>query len=383
MKKLLFLLIVIFVIATSTMSTIQAVAQELYDYSSADDGEFYNPTEYMGETYDTGETGETDSYQENSIDMDVTDEYQPDGYYEPYDFNFVPEANGNAPNDTTQTQPVDPPVTYDYSAETYDQDTYIPAEQAPVYDEPLQVELDETSTYSTTESAVSSDQNDPISPESEKLPIRFVVGMRQNVKRFIVADKNFNRILHRALVSSNESDWLALNGEIIKVYSDLVSIEPSYPEIYEEFERVNSVLISFVFSGAFGAKDGVIMKWNDRLFAIVGPISKRIEMKSVKSNELVNQLTEVLGGQVRRKFADGTRYISLTPLLDSVNRIMTTVESGSLKEVEILARGLSISGARMKKLINPFFHLLRAKFQQRVTEKESATFKKALEILKI
>jgi hypothetical protein len=367
-------------------------SQELYDYSSASgEGDFYDPTEYMDEAYqndqqDTSDQQNTQNYDysENtggSIEMDVTDEYYPDGYYEPYDFNYIP---GQTPDESVSPQD-NGNVSYDYQQDNYDTDTYIPQEEPPVYEEPLQVEMEtfekETVTTQIPDESVTAATDSNLLPE-EKKPIRFMIN-RKNPKRFIIANLDFNRALKKAFYSRDDNDWLKLNGEMIKIYADLNSTEPSYPEIYEEFEKINSVLVSFAFSGAYGARDGAILKWNNRLLAVVGPISTKIKVRKVKKEQLVSDLTEVLGGKVTRTLPDGTYYVILGSLLESVQSIMSQIEDGEYKKVSTLSKSISIAGAKLKKMLGPFMNLLKLKFIQRVNKDKNPKFQKALEILKI
>lgn len=358
---------------------------EIYDYSAVSDGDFYNPTEYMGEDPGAGDGGLP------SVEMEVSDEYRPDGYYEPYDFNFVPQ-NGETVSvgEPDSGYPLDTPLPVDdynnqpaYDPAAYGQDTYVPEITAPVYDPALQVEMEEAAIQSPVAAEPVPDSPGVTSiPINEKAPIRFLVGIQQNPKRFLVASPALARALGQAMVSSEEREWLQLNNEVVKVFSDLSSPEPSYPELYEEFERVNSVLISFIFSGAFGAREGAILKWNDRLFAIVGPLSTRIKVRPVKMTELVERIAAALGGRLRRSLEDGTRYVDLSSLTGAVDKIMTEVSEGNFAQVKALSDGINTAGDRLKKLLNPFLHLLQAKFQLEAGKGEEK-YRQALETLKL
>ena len=216
--------------------------------------------------------------------------------------------------------------------------------------------------------------------DEDKKPIRFLIG-HKNPKRFIVANLKLNRALKKALLTSTDAEWYALNNEIIKLYSDLNSTEPSYPEIYEEFERINSVLIQFSFSGAFGATDGAIIKWKERYYAIIGPLSTKIKIRQVKRAQLIAELTEVLGGKIRKKLSDGTYYVSLGTLTDSLKLILKEVEAGNYKKLETLSQSVKIAGKRMKKMLGPYMNLLKAKIN--IKSGKDKKYKKALEILTI
>ena len=376
--------ILIFLFAVWIISINPLFSQDLYDYSAyANDDDFYNPTEYISDTSTSVYDGDSTNYQDGE---DMSDEYHPDGYYEPYDFNMVnsvdsDNSSGNQENNYT---------TY-YDPQNYDEDTYIPEASEPSYEEPLQMEINQTSKKKVKiDNPVENNQiisgsdkktESSLLP-SKKRPIKVLVDSF-HPKRYIVANLNLEKALKNALISSDEDSWKILNKKLIKLYADLNSKEPSYPEIYEEFERINSVLINFTFSGGFGARNGMILKWNDRYISVVGPLSPDIKIRRVKKEKLVYKLTEVLGGKVRKKLSNNTYYIILNTLIHSVNSIMNDVELSNYEKLKVISEGLKLGNKRLKKMIKPYFNLLKLKFISEFGKNKNPNFKRALRYLKI
>lgn len=369
-----------------------AAAQDFFDAGPAGD-DFYNPAEFL----DGGAAPIP------SLDMEVTDEYRPDGYYEPYDFNFTraqnPDQNPDLQLPPGMTLPPDG-APFDPDAPSpggYAPDTFAP-DAPPTYNEPLQAEL-EYQTIPPPDSGTAPPEPPPADPPGpavapppadawagDTAPVRFVVG-RKPARRFMVAAPPLSAAIGRAFAesvpSSAPANWLAMHGEILKIYADLTSAEPSYPEIYEEFDRVNSVLVTFVFSGAFGAKDGLIVKWRDRLFAVVGPLSVKIPYQAPKKPELAAKVSAALGGPVVAVLPDGTHIVRLDTLKETLEAMLAEVEGGRFDRVQTVVETAATHGEALRKLLVPYVNLVRAKVEQRRETADTEHLRRALEILKL
>lgn len=384
-----------------------AAAQDFYDAGAPGGDDFYNPTEFMDNAPAPAP----------ALDMEVTDEYRPDGYYEPYDFNFQraqnPDSNPDLkpppgmviPPDGTPYDPSAPP-----GADGVPLDTYVPDAAPPSYNEPLQAELESQDLAPPAVPGVPPDLTPDLPPNpppyappdpaprpdpaatapppmpaafaADTAPVRFVVG-RKAARRFMVANPALSAAIGRAFESGSGADWLAMNGEILKIYADLTSAEPSYPEIHEEFDRVNSVLAAFVFSGAFGAKDGLVVKWRDRLFAVIGPLSTKMKYAAPKKPELAAKVSAALGGTVAAVLPDGTHVIRLDSLKETLEAMLAEVEGGRFDRVHTVVDAAATHGEALKKLLVPYVNLVRAKVEQRRETADSEHLRRALEILRL
>jgi hypothetical protein len=199
----------------------------------------------------------------------------------------------------------------------------------------------------------------------------------------MVAHAEFSSAIGRAFDLGEEKHWLAMNGELLKIYADLTSTEPSWPEIHEEFDRANSVLASFLFSGAFGARDGLVVKWRDRLFVVIGPLSTKIKYARPKKPELAGKVAAALGGEVAAVLPDGTHIIRLATLKETLEAMLGELERGRFDRVQTVVDAARTHGEALKKLLVPYVNLVRSKVEQRRETADGENLRRALEILRI
>ena len=392
-------------IALLLLAPAAAAAQDFYGTDPATAGaaaadDFYNPVEYMNGAPPPAP----------SIDMEVTDEYRPDGYYEPYDFNFQ-RAQNPGTNPDLQPPPGGIPPGPDGAPVTTPDgfpgpgdaggvppDVYVPDVAPPTYNEPLQAEL-ESQTFTGPPGGFAPPGYPPpdappvtpppagpallpAAPASDTAPVRIMIGPKP-ARRFMVAHPAFSSAISRAFDLNDEKSWLAMNAELIKIYADLTSDEPSWPEIHEEFDRVNSVLAAFLFSGAFGAKSGLVVKWRERLFLVIGPLSTKIKYARPKKPELAGKVASALGGEVAAVLPDGTHVIRLATLKETLEAMLAELETGRFDRVKTVIDAANSHGEALKKLLVPYVNLVRSKVEQRRETADGENLRRALEILRI
>jgi len=379
-----------------------------------------------------------------------SDEYRPDGYYEPYDFSFV-----KTPQQQQQSQQ-QPPPEYPQGGQQQPQNqttgsapqytsppAYEPATpQAPAYEPPpitvpeapdftgangtapqavtqpvvstVDISaINQQNTAGTTQTQNTGTGQNPVKAEPDKTPtpqavngqqapavktqnpapaandvLKFFV-KKQKALRYQLKDPGLSGTLDK--IASGEmlmdANWNQILEAVSKYYNEAITNTISAPITDEEFERINSVLYTYICGGAFGAYDSAIVKHKNSYFAFFGPMEKSLQNLSVKNDnsEERYKLLRLLGGDIIKVVSNKLFIFSLKPLSLCVNDIMREVGNGEYYKIEVLFRVMTSADTPVRNLVRPFFQLLKAKVGDAYgTEKNSIiknNFSRAFEML--
>ena len=349
-------------------------------------------------------------------ELEPSDDYRPDGYYEPYDFSFVktapasetpsptqqplpPEAygadtgqnsqmNSAAPSGVTSTPPMDAPV------------PAVPPDSAPAVDVPEPPDFSAVSTSApagatppivTDLNGVQNPFNEQgASPVNERAaqpanvqpvltsnpapavaatlktePLKLFVRYNKKPLRYQVTDDLFGANADKIIggKSLQESNWKELHSRIVALCGGAVANSLSANRIDEEFERINSVLMTYIMSYGAPDFDNVVIKYKNQYFAFLGPFSPLSRNKDFRPSnpEAKYKLLRLLGGDIIKIIADNTVMFSLKPLSYCVNEIMREVANGEFYKIELLFRVMSSADMPVVNLVRPYFQLLRSK----------------------
>ncbi len=357
-----------------------------------------------------------------------SDEYRPDGYYEPYDFSFV-----KTPQQQQQSQQ-QPPPEYPQGGQQQPQNqttantpqytsppAYEPATpQAPSY-EPPPITVPEapdftgangTAPQAVTQPVVSTVDLSVINPQNTagttqaqtpntdpgQNPVKAVPDKTQQtqttqkqpaqavktqntppaandiLKLFVKKQKALRYQLKDAELSGTldkitsgemlmDANWNQILESVQKYYNEAITNTISAQITDEEFERINSVLYTYICGGAFGAYDSAIMKYKNNYFAFFGPMEKSLQNLNVKNDnsEERYKLLRLLGGDIIKVVSNKLFIFSLKPLSLCVNDIMREVGNGEYYKIEVLFRVMTSADTPVRNLVRPFFQLLKAK----------------------
>ncbi len=378
-------------------------------------------------------------------ELEPSDDYRPDGYYEPYDFSFVktgpasetppptkhplpPEAYGEQP--FTGEQPVvsapdqpaapqtppqggynDPSLGPDAPAgpadavisvpdpPDFNSLTAVPAagQQNSVVTDFSNVQNPFNETGAGPEpagqQAVSDSVPRNVQPAAAGKPseaMKLFVRRGKKPLRFKLASENFSANFDRIIGGKNlmDADWQQIYDALLSVYNGAVTEKLSSAEpLEEEFERINSVLITYMLSYGGPNFDSVIVKYKNYYFAFLGPLASPEAASGFKpaNPEAKYKLLRLLGGDIIKIISGNTIMFSLKPLSFCVNDIMREVANGEFYKLEVLFRVMTSADAPVRNLVRPFFQLLKSKIAgARDLEKVQqlrANYSKAYELL--
>lgn len=342
-------------------------------------------------------------------DLEPSDDYRPDGYYEPYDFSFVktlpaseeppptqyplpPEAYGEQqPEFTGQGGPaVPPPGGYDDAQLGPDAPPVIAVPEPPDFNslivsprpgQPDSVITDFSNVQNPfNEQGVSADISpshpQPVTAASENKPpqaltknggepLKFFLRRGKKPVRFKLADESIsanieNIVSGRGLADSN---WSELYDGVLNIYAGAVANTLGAEPLDEEFERINSVLITYMLSYGAPDFDSIIIKYKNYYFAFLGPLAGVSAASKFKPSnpEAKYKLLRLLGGDIIKIISGDTIMFSLKPLSFCVSDIMREVANGEFYKLEVLFRVMSSADAPVRNLVRPFFQLLKSK----------------------
>jgi len=208
--------------------------------------------------------------------------------------------------------------------------------------------------------------------------------------RFKLASENFSANFDRIIGGKNlmDADWQQIYDALLSVYNGAVTEKLSSAEpLEEEFERINSVLITYMLSYGGPNFDSVIVKYKNYYFAFLGPLASPEAASGFKpaNPEAKYKLLRLLGGDIIKIISGNTIMFSLKPLSFCVNDIMREVANGEFYKLEVLFRVMTSADAPVRNLVRPFFQLLKSKIAgARDLEKVQqlrANYSKAYELL--
>ena len=377
-------------------------------------------------------------------ELEPSDDYRPDGYYEPYDFSFVKTAP--APETPSPTQHPLPPEAYGQQPFTGEQPDFTPPPQNPPpggYNDPqmspeapvnapppdlepivvpdppdfnsltvapspgqpnsvvtdfstVQNPFNETGAAPDTGASahpqnlnISSAQ--PVSnPAAGKAAEALKLFVRKGKKpiRYKLTDEAISANIERIVGGKSllESNWNELHDGLLSLYSGAVSNNLSAAEpLDEEFERINSVLMTYMLSYGAPDFDSVIIKYKTYYFAFLGPLAGVPTNFKPSNPEAKYKLLRLLGGDIIKIISGSTIMFSLKPLSFCVSDIMREVANGEFYKLEVLFRVMTSADAPVRNLVRPFFQLLKSKIMSaRDLEKSPeprANYSKAYELL--
>ena len=382
--------------------------------------------------------------------LEPSDDYKPDGYYEPYDFSFVKTQGQTNPQGQTSPQGQAQPTPGPTPGVTDVPPTYPPTDSAPLQDPgapstppsyepspvinvpappdftgtangsaagqnqnnvPLQPPVDPGPDYTPAGQPVQPQQpvvNNQNPPEPVKQPVKTPANQNgaqtatagdqgtfkflahgPKPRRYKLSDNGITHSLDKVINGENvvDTDWLQILNGVKKYHKEAGANALSAPVIDDEFERINSVLLTYIYGGTFGRYDAAIMMYRNQYFAFLGPLSKDLRELSLKNynSEESYKLLRLLGGDIIKIISDRLFMFSIKPLSFCVNEIMREVSNGEFYKVEVLFRVMTSSEAPVQNLVRPFFHLLKSKIQSAYeTEKNAGVrnnFARAFEML--
>ncbi|HNY10747.1 MAG TPA: hypothetical protein PKK26_04055 [Candidatus Wallbacteria bacterium] len=375
--------------------------------------------------------------------IEPSDEYRPDGYYEPYDFSFV-----KTPIQQQQSQQQPPP---EYPAQQQQTQTtpqqqyssppaYEPATpQAPTY-EPPPITVPEAPDFTGTSGAAPQAATPPVvstidlsvmnpqntagtgqSPATNQAPapanapnsktpatptqqasntrqpnpsaatndiLKFFV-KKQKALRYQLKDPDFSGMLDKIASGDMlmDTNWNQILEAVKKYYNEAINNTITAQITDEEFERINSVLYTYICGGAFGAHDSAIVKYKNSYFAFFGPLEKSLQNLNVKNDnsEERYKLLRLLGGDIIKVVSNKLFIFSLKPLSLCVNDIMREVGNGEYYKIEVLFRVMTSADTPVRNLVRPFFQLLKAKVGDAYNSEKNSiiknNFSRAFEML--
>lgn len=353
--------------------------------------------------------------------LEPSDDYKPDGYYEPYDFSFVKtQGQGGQQTPAAPVAPVPdtPPPDYGVPAAppSYEPSAVInvppppdfsgtansyPAGQAPV----------QAAGYGQNEPATNQGGqqtppaqpvNAPVTPQplpdvkppvnnapaGEQASFKFLAS-GPKMKRFKLSDADLTRSLDKVISGANvvDKDWLQIMDGVRKYHNGAAANSLTVPPIEDEFERINSVLLTYIYGGTFGKYDAAIMMYRNQYFAFLGPMTRELGALSLKNynSEERYKLLRLLGGDIIKIISDRLFMFSVKPLSFCVSEIMREVSNGEFYKVEVLFRVMTSAETPIQNLVRPFFHLLKSKLKNAFENEKNAevrnNFAKAFEML--
>jgi hypothetical protein len=355
-------------------------------------------------------------------ELEPSDDYRPDGYYEPYDFSFVK---------TSPASEEPPPTKYPLPPEAYGEQPFTGEQQPGVtgqepagpppggYDDPQlgpdgppmqppdgmdAIAVPEPPDFNslivsprpgqpdsvvTDFSSVQNPFNEPgaasdagsshpqtVNVVSEKKPSQaLTAGGGEPLKLFLRRGKKPVRFkLTNANLSANieniisgrglaESNWNELHDGLLSIYAGAVANTLGAEPLDEEFERINSVLMTYMLSYGAPDFDSVIIKYKNYYFAFLGPLAGVSSASDFKPSnpEAKYKLLRLLGGDIIKIISGNTIMFSLKPLSFCVSDIMREVANGEFYKLEVLFRVMTSADAPVRNLVRPFFQLLKSK----------------------
>ncbi|HOT76983.1 MAG TPA: hypothetical protein PK467_14435 [Candidatus Wallbacteria bacterium] len=353
-------------------------------------------------------------------ELEPSDDYRPDGYYEPYDFSFVktgpasetppptkhplpPEAYGEQP--FTGEQPVisapDPPAppqnppqggyndpSLGPDAPAGPADAVISVPDPPDFNALTAVQpagqqnsvvtdfSNVQNPFNETGAAPETKTQPAVSDPGAKSPpagagkaaeaMKFFVRRGKKPLRFKFSSENFSANFDRIIGGKNlmDANWQEIYDALLSAYNGAVSDKLSSAEpLDEEFERINSVLITYMLSYGGPNFDSVIVKYKNYYFAFLGPLASPEAASGFKpaNPEAKYKLLRLLGGDIIKIISGNTIMFSLKPLSFCVNDIMREVANGEFYKLEVLFRVMTSADAPVRNLVRPFFQLLKSK----------------------
>lgn len=381
-------------------------------------------------------------------ELEPSDDYRPDGYYEPYDFSFVKTAP--APETPPPTKHPLPPEAYGEQPFTGEQPDYTPpAGQQPPnpqpggYNDPAmgpdspvispppggeQFEVPDPPDFNSLTVAPPAGQSSSVvtdfstvqnpfnesgaAPETQPSPqqpavqghaagqpsppavakgaeaLKLFVRKGKKPIRYKLTDASLCANIERIVGGKSllESNWREIHDGLLDIYNGAVSnnLQAAEP-LDEEFERINSVLMTYMLSYGAPDFDSVIIKYKTYYFAFLGPLSGGPSNFKPSNPEAKYKLLRLLGGDIIKIISGNTIMFSLKPLSFCVSDIMREVANGEFYKLEVLFRVMTSADAPVRNLVRPFFQLLKSKIMSaRDLEKAPeprANYSKAYELL--
>lgn len=355
-------------------------------------------------------------------ELEPSDDYRPDGYYEPYDFSFV--KTSPASEEPPPTQYPLPPEAYGEQPFTGEQQPGVPAQDPSGpppggYDDPqlgpdgpsmqppdgmdaitvpdppdfnsltVSPRPGQSDSVVTDFSSVQNPFNEPgaasdtgashpqkVNVAAEKQPapaltagggepLKFFVRRGKKPVRFKLADQNLSVNIERIISGRGliDSNWSELHDGLLKIYAGAAANTLGAEPLDEEFERINSVLMTYMLSYGAPDFDSVIIKYKNYYFAFLGPFAGESAGAGFKPSnpEAKYKLLRLLGGDIIKIISGNTIMFSLKPLSFCVSDIMREVANGEFYKLEVLFRVMTSADAPVRNLVRPFFQLLKSK----------------------
>jgi len=202
----------------------------------------------------------------------------------------------------------------------------------------------------------------------------------QKPLRYQLTNDKLSGILDKVIINENVEDesWNLIAGSVKNYFNEASSNKLNAAVIDDEFEKINAVLITYIYGGTFGAYDGVILKYKNQHFGFLGPLSKEVKNFSIKgeNSEERYRLLRLLGGDIVKVISDKLFMFSLKPLSFCVSEIMREVANGEFYKIEVLFRVMSSADLPVQNLIRPFFQLLKSKLFSAYEVEKNQNFKK-------
>ena len=355
-------------------------------------------------------------------ELEPSDDYRPDGYYEPYDFSFVktspaseeppptqyplpPEAYGEQPF-TGEKQPappardpsIKPPGGYDDPQLGPDGSSTSPPDGMDAIAVPEPPDFNsltvsprpgQSDSVVTDFSSVQNPFNEPgaasdagashpqnVNMVAEKQPsqalaaaggesLKLFVRKGKKPVRFKLTNENLSLNIERIISGKGlvDSNWSELHDGLLNIYAGAVANTLGAEPLDEEFERINSVLMTYMLSYGAPDFDSVIIKYKSYYFAFLGPLAGDSVSSGFKPSnpEAKYKLLRLLGGDIIKIISGNTIMFSLKPLSFCVSDIMREVANGEFYKLEVLFRVMTSADAPVRNLVRPFFQLLKSK----------------------